>query len=408
MNPASESASNEVTLFLDGSDLYATGDRATLDVVLAEVLGSEAADRQRLATRLAEAGAVAAGVSAVAMPAEELFRLTPEGLAKLAENGAQLTDGGALRGFVRGEKGRFAGDLSFDAVSFGAEQALAMQTAAVALALRSAIADVQAAVEAVDQKVSDIQKKLRAREVGEIVGTYRFLQRIVDSTRARGRLLEADWDQVSGARRDLEIALETLRSYVTESINEIDEEASLPKREEAIKRLTSSKGVAGSLRLILVAEQALHLLEYLRLERVRTTDPDEVPAALADAKQSLADQRELDATLVNHALARIEAAKKIDPLEIHRLITIPQLQKSSAKAYDVLEGFATASRADLPDLDREVRRPEFAQARAEVKRHALTARDGLLDTSKSFGSAASRRARSATELAREKVRRKNE
>ena len=84
-----------------------------------------------------------------------------------------------------------------------------MQTAAVALALalRSAIADVQAAVEAVDEKVSDIQKKVRAREVGEVVGTYRYLQRVVDATRERGKLLEADWDQVAGARRDLEIAL---------------------------------------------------------------------------------------------------------------------------------------------------------------------------------------------------------
>ena len=101
-----------------------------------------------------------------------------------------------------------------------------MQTAAVALALRSAIADVQAAVEAVDEKVSDIQKKVRSREVGEVVGTYRFLQRVVDSTRQRGQLLEADWDQVAGARRDLEIALESLRAYVTETTSEIDAEDS--------------------------------------------------------------------------------------------------------------------------------------------------------------------------------------
>jgi hypothetical protein len=91
-----------------------------------------------------------------------------------------------------------AAHLSFETVSLGAERALAMQTAAVSSALRSAIADVQAAVEAVDQKVSDVQKRVRAREVGEVVGTYRHLQQIVDSTRDRGHLLDADWDQVSG------------------------------------------------------------------------------------------------------------------------------------------------------------------------------------------------------------------
>lgn len=405
---ADSTTSTEVMLFLDGDDLYVTGEATSIDLVLADLLGPVDAMRRRSATRLAEAGAVAAGAAALAMPAEELFRLTPEGLAKLAQYGEQLTDGGALRGFVRGDAGRFAGDLSFEAVSFGAEQALAMQTAAVALALRSAIADVQAAVEAVDEKVSDIQKKVRAREVGEVVGTYRFLKRVVDSTRERGQLLEADWDQVAGARRDLEIALESLRAYVTESINDINADDSLPKRESAIKRITSNKGVAGSLRLILIAEQSLHLLEYLRLERVRTTDPDQVPSALADAKRSLNAQRELDATLVHTAIASIEAAKQVDPLEIHRIFSIPQLEKASVKAFDALASFASASRSDLPEFDRLVRRPEVAEARAEVKRHAVYARDGVVDGSKALGQAVSQGAKQVSESVREKVRRKSD
>ena len=283
-----------------------------------------------------------------------------------------------------------------------------MQTAAVALALRSAIADVQAAVEAVDEKVSDIQKKVRSREVGEVVGTYRFLQRVVDSTRQRGQLLEADWDQVAGARRDLEIALESLRAYVTETTSEIDAEDSLPKREAAIKRITNNKGAAGSLRLILVAEQALHLLEYLRLERVRITAPEQVPSALADARHSLATQRELDASLVQSAIARIEAAKQVDPLEIHRVFSIPQLAKASTKAFDAFESFANASRADLPEFDRLVHRPEFAETRAEVKRHAVNARDGVIDGSKALGQVMARGARQASESVRERGRRKSD
>lgn len=406
MESAESSTSNEVTLFLDGSDLYVTGETASIDLVVSDILGPEDAHRRRSATRLAEAGGVAAGAAAVAMPAEELFRLTPEGLAKLAEYGGQLTDGGALRGYVRGDGGRFAGDLSFDTVTFGAEQALAMQTAAVALALRSAIADVQAAVEAVDQKVSDIQKKARAREIGEVVGIYRFLRQVVDATRERGRLLEADWDQVAGARRDLEIALESLRAYVSEAIDEIDAEDSLPKREAAIKRMGSNKSVAGSLRLILVAEQALHLLEYLRLERVRTTDPDQVPSAVAEAKKSLNVQRKRDAALVESAIARIVAAKKIDALEVHRVFSIPQLEKASVIAFDALESFVAASRCDLPEFDRVVQRPAFSETRAEVRRQAVSARDGVVDTSKVIGQAASRGARQASDSVRERVRRR--
>lgn len=408
METADSSISSEVTLFLDGGDLYVTGEASSIDLVLTRLLGADDTTRRRSATRLVDGGAVAASVAAVGAQAEDLYRLTPESLAKLNELGYDFGANKVVKGMARHGNGRTAKELAFEGLSMGAGQALAMQTAAVAFALRSAIADVQAAVEAVDEKVSDVQKKVRAREVGEVIGTYRFLQRVVESTRQRGQLLEADWDQVAGARRDLEIALEALRAFVTELINEIDAEDSLPKREVAIKRITSNKGAAGSLHLILVAEQALHLLEYLRLERVRSTDPDQVPSALADAKRSLAAQRELDATLVQSAIAHIEAAKQVDPLEIYRVFSIPQLEKASKRAFDAFESFANASRTDLPEFDRLVRRPELAETRAEVKRHAVNARDGVVDGSKALGQTVSRGAKQASDSMRARVRRKSD
>jgi hypothetical protein len=286
---------------------------------------------------------------------------------------------------VRNAQGRFAGNLDFEKVSFGAEQALAMQTAAVGLALRSAIAEVGAAVEAVDGKVSDIQDRLHAREVGEVVGTYRYVRRVADATRERGCLLDADWDQVAGARRDVEIALESLRAYVTEAIADIDPDASLPDRQEAIRRISDAKGPGGALRLMTVAEQTLHLLEYLRLERIRTTQPDDLPHALDDARAALARQRESDAQLVREAIAGIDKAKQVAPLEIHRILSFFQLERSAAAAFGVIEWFAEASRADLPDFDRDVRRPELAEARAEIKRHADTAKSVVGDKTRALG-----------------------
>lgn len=403
MDSGRENASDEVLLFLDGDDLYVTGDAGVIDRVVSELVGPDQSDRRRSATTVVTAGAVAASVGAAAVPTEELFRLTAEGAAKLKQFGAQLDGSGALRGNVR-DHGRFAGELAFESASFGAEQALALQTAAVSMALRTAIADVQAAVEAVDQKVSDVQKRVRSREVGEVVGTYRFLQQVVHSTRARGHLLDADWDQVAGSRRDLEIALESLRAYVADSLNDIDDDDSLPKRESAVKRIASPKGVAGSLRLILIAEQALHLLEYLRLERIRITDPDHVPSALAEARRTLAQQRERDAVLVRTAVERIEAAKRIDPLEVHRFMSIPDMQRSSTRALDALESFAIASRAELPDLDRAVHRPRLAETRSEVRRQAVQAKEGVVEASRVVGQATSRGARQASEAIRKKKR----
>lgn len=133
-----------------------------------------------------------------------------------------------------------------------------------------------------------------------------------------------------------------------------------------------------------------------------------MPSALADAKRSLNAQRELDATLVHTAIASIEAAKQVDPLEIHRIFSIPQLEKASVKAFDALASFASASRSDLPEFDRLVRRPEVAEARAEVKRHAVYARDGVVDGSKALGQAVSQGAKQVSESVREKVRRKSD
>ncbi|MDQ8043315.1 MAG: hypothetical protein AAGC46_01955 [Solirubrobacteraceae bacterium] len=409
MDRPDETTSNEVTIFLDGGELYVTGESRSVDVVLADLLGPDESSRRRSSTRLVELGAAGASLAAAGATASEgLYRATPETLAKLAEYGPQLTEGGALRGSVRGAAGHYAGELSFDAISFGPEQALALQAAAVSLALRSAIADVQAAVEAVDQKVSDVQRRVRTREIGEVLGTFRFLQGIVASTRARGRLLDADWDQVAGVRKDLEIALEALRAYVTESINDIDAGDPLPKREAAIGRIGDPKAVAGSLHLILVAEQSLHLLEYLRLERVRTTDPAHVESALADARQGLADQRARDAALVRTAIERIDAAHHIGPLEVHRVFSIPQLGRASQRATDALVAFANASRSELPALATSVSRPSLAETRAEVRRQALTARDGVVDATKFLGRATSEGARKTSDAVRQRARRKSD
>lgn len=395
---------SEVTLFLDGDDLYVRGPADSIDLVLDEILGpAENKQRRNLLASSTDAGAVGASAAALNTTTEQLFRPTAGSLTKLRDLGAQLDGKGAVRGYVRNEAGHFAGDLAFETVAFGAQQALAMQTAAVSLALRSAIAEVGAAVEAVDEKVSDIQKRVRAGEIGEVIGTYRFLQRLVDKTRERGHLLEPDWDQAAGTRRDLYVALEKLRAYVKESLNDIDPEASLPKREEAIKRIASPKSVAGSLQLILIADQALHLMEYLRLERIRTTHPDEVSAALEDARGSLAEQRGRNAELVRIASDKIKDAMQIDPLEVHRLLSIPSMRRTATKALDTIEWFAEASRADLPTLDREIRRPQLSETKAEVQRRAVNAKDEVVHVGRTVGRFSSDGARQISS----KLRRKN-
>jgi hypothetical protein len=388
----------EVTLFLDEDDgLLVSGDLQAVDAVLAELLAPGEVEAHRRATsRVANVAAVGASAAAVATTAQEYLRLTADSLEKVRRLGAQTDGSGALRGYVRGEGGQIAGQLTFETVTFGAEQALAVQTAAVSLALRSAIADVQAAVERVEEKVSDIQRRIGAREIGDVVGIYRKLDRLVAATTARGHLLDADWDSIAGAGLDLERALEAMRVYVSDTVGDIEASASLPKRESAIKRLADPKRVAGTLRLILVAEQALHLWEYLRIERVRRTDPEHVGSALDEARQSMKAQHARDEELVAQTTEAIAMFRTVGPLEVHHFLAIQDMRKASNRALDELDAFATATRAPHPDVTRTIARPKLSETRAEAKLQAIVAKDGVLDVTQTAGRATARRAKQAS------------
>lgn len=401
---AGDDAAAEVTLFLDeDGGLLVRGESQAVDTVLAELLtATEIEAHRQVASRVADVTAAGAGVAAVAVTAQEYLRPTAASLEKLRQFGVQTDSSGALRGYVR-DNGRFAGNLSFDTVSLGAEQALALQTAAVTMALRTAIANVEAAVERVEERVSDLQRRLGAKEVGDVVGAYRRLDRVVAATATRGRLLDADWDAVSGGGMELDRALESMRAYVIKIVNAIDPDARLPKREAAVEGLSDTDGVAGTLKLILVAEQALHLWEYLRLERVRQTDPDHVESAVAEARASLKSQRAHDERLVAVAVERIKSVRTIDPLEVHHLIAIPNMAEASNRALDELEAFAEAARAPVPAIGRELTRPALSETRAEAKRKALDAKDDVVEVARLTGKATAMGAKYASK----RVRRSN-
>jgi hypothetical protein len=248
--------------------------------------------------------------------------------------------------------------------------------------------------------VSDLQRRLGAKEIGEVVGTYRRLDRVVAASTARGHLLEADWDAVAGAGLDLDRALDAMRGYVLRTVNAIDPGARLPKRQAAVEELTDVDGVAGTLKLILVAEQALHLWEYLRLERVRQTDPGHVESAMAEARSSLKAQRALDEELVAAAIGRIERVRRIDPLEVHHLLAIPGMEAASNRALDEVEAFAKAARAPVPAIGRDVTRPALSETRAEAKRKAVDAKDDVVEVAQLVGRATAQGAKYARSRSR--------
>ena len=206
---------------------------------------------------------------------------------------------------------------------------------------------------------------------------------------------------VAGAGLDLDRALEAMRAYATKTINAIDPDAGLPKREGAVKDLNDPDGVAGTLHLILIAEQALHLVEYLRLERVRQTDPDHVESAIAEATRFPPNPACTSTKGLSRPRLRASSAcARSTPSRLHDLFAIPGMEKASGRALHELQEFAEAARAPAPDIGRGLRRPTLSETRAEAKRKAVDAKEGVIEVAQIARKATGQGAKYASERVR--------
>jgi hypothetical protein len=261
------------------------------------------------------------------------------------------------------------------------------------MALRSAIADVQRQVEAVHQTAKGIGIRLKAESIGRVLGLHRQLSAIAADVQKTGHLTTADWESIAGVGTELHQALESLHAHVRLTVAEFDEGESLPKREEYLASLADPAQVGGELSLIAVAERALHNWEFLRITRIAATEPEYLAAALDRARDTLRHYGATNTELLEAAAGKLTAVRGIDPLEYHRWMSIPALQASSARAVDALNDFAASTNVEPILIEREVRRPTFADARAEISRRAILARDAVADASRSAGGAAGSQAR---------------
>ncbi len=388
LSPGAQPEEDDAILVnIDEFGIFVQGQQDIVERGIDRLLGeADVAPTSRMRLTLSDLAAVGATGAALAATSGEYLRLTADSLAKVGALGAQFDASGALRGYVL-DGGKFAGQLTFEPVSLVAEQALALQTAAVSLALRSAIANVQKAVERVEGKVDKINRHLDSRLRGDIIGTYRHLAAVVAATQDRGHLLDVDWDSVSGTRALTARDLDTLRAFVRTKAGEVTRELNVPDRRARFRQFNDETGnVRDLLELILVAEQSVHLYEYLRLQQVRQREPEHISSALADARASLVAQHVLDEELVEALVAAVERGRGIDPLEIHRVLSKNGLDKQVTIFHGLIREFASATRSTPPQELTAIGDPTLADARDA----ALTRTVEAAQVARALGGVASR------------------
>lgn len=299
--------------------------------------------RKDLAAVLADGAAVAS----IAAQRGQFVRLSPQSLKLLKDHGVVPGTDGYNRMFVQGGGGRIAGQMQWKNVPVGPGQMMAVQMFAMQMALKTAIASVEDAVAAVQDTANQILGMIQAGWVGDVVGHHRALKRVITDFEAHGVLLSADWEARAALGPELEQVIAKLHVHLTTMVRGFDASQPISVRAANLHKAVTQKGFADSLSLLIVAQDAAYMWQILRIERVRTTEPDRIDKVIRDARTALAEHARRDEELYLRASRSLDAVREIKPLEIARRSAGRTLRSDHDRLRGYLDVFAQARRGQL-------------------------------------------------------------
>jgi hypothetical protein len=255
----------EVVALVDRGGVLVAGPQSAIDSVVAGLSGIQGARSLRTA---ADPLAAVASVAASFETRQDYVRFSPDSWELLRQHGAVPGEAGYFRMFVHDSTKKIAGQLQWEKVSLGAEQALSLQVSAVSLALRAAILDVQKAVERVEAKLDQVTKLLRAERRGDALGDHRTLTNLADRVRRSRHISAADWMSIAPMGPEIARNLEGLRAHVR-SLLERDRPGRMAwKRAGEAEQLLEEEWLEETLALLAVVEHNFALWHELRIAHV--------------------------------------------------------------------------------------------------------------------------------------------
>lgn len=312
-------ASEKVEIWRDTEGVLVMGPPPSIEAVVNSLRGNR--DRSAVSPVVStESAAIAATAAAtLASDSSSYVRLTPESLRLLEQHGAVPNGTGGLHAFVQADNGQIVGNLEFVASNVGPEQALAMQSAAIGLALRTAIKDVEAAVARVEDKVDQVVALLRADRLGSVMGDLRTLERLVEHLDAGEPLTGADWESVASLGPAISRDLERVQAHLWSLVEEVEGSWRPKQRLSEADELLADGLLAESLDLLLVAEHNVCQWQRLRLQRIADTEPHNLESAVRLARATLADHLTSDQEFIDafvRAQNLVLESKQLDGLAV--------------------------------------------------------------------------------------------
>ena len=282
MNQVAKSAST-----FPGGTAVLAGDPDLISTLLSR-LDVDASQARKAGRGTTDLVAKATGLGAVLTSLDGSWvQLTPESHQRLMELAKfNLSQDGVFTGVLRGAKGQID---SFAQFTMGGLNPLVMTnfaTLTAAMALRSAVAQLEELAQAMDVKLDRLLDDNRARALGDVQGLTQVLLRAFELYEETGKITDTAWSQVAGHAT----ALAQASSHALAQIENLT--GSLNARSFADKAGAAETIADRELRswlVILAACQAnQQRLETLELVHLRQRDPGAVQAHAASTEGSAA------------------------------------------------------------------------------------------------------------------------
>ncbi len=352
--PTPESSSPAIEVWKDDGGLLVSGSADAVSDLVAKL--GEVGGVRLAASPVGTADALALLASAYAFGATSVqyVRFTDRSQALLDEFGAIPNGKGGFRSMVR-DGSRIRGNLDWEMVSVGPEQALAFQTAAVGLALRAAVKEVATAVERVEDKVDQVIALLRAERLGSVLGDRRTLDGLVAHIDDGGHLTSADWSSIAALGPAITRDLEKLRAHLRSELEQVDGGWRPRERATAAGRLLTEGMLSETLALLVVAEHNFSQWQHLRLHRIADNEPASLEAAVRQAKAAMSDHLAEDQQLLDQF--RQSQAEVLEPMALDGFAPLQTraLQRSESEFDQITSWFAEQRLLDyepMPTRDR--------------------------------------------------------
>lgn len=349
LQPA-EPANDELLVAAQPGGILVDGDPAAVALYLDRIQQSAGHAIQVLGvdkSSINSAAGLAAGAASVLSQSAKFVQLHPESVAAIQRGNLINGTDGFYRMMTRGADMKFTKQLQWKPANLSPQRMMSMQMLAVQMALKSAISEVEAAVERVEGKVDEVLRLAQATRSGDILGDRTSVERMVAYLEKHGSFSDTDWEWISGIGPGLNRTVEQLRQHALGTLKSFDPSRPIQDRADFVVNAVENQQLGETLSLLVVAEETLFKWQRLRIARVASVEPDHLRKVLDDAQELLAHQLSADSDVYKRGQEVLNAVSKTEAIDGLRFFSVQELNRDLPKLREYLDEFAKARKTQV-------------------------------------------------------------